>query len=153
MYLFAKRNRSAELFPYVRRICDLTTPNLPQVDSVGRSENRLNRAIPTLLCPWERNRPVADESSICLTCDMSDRGARLMLNQPIDVEEIVLGYWIQDVDMPEPWFFLADVRRCQPAGGGFWSLGVELTYPAHDRYRDRLVDLKKLAAHLIPPLD
>jgi hypothetical protein len=152
MFSFSSRKPSIDLCPYVRRICDLTTPNLPNVASVARSENRSNRAIPTLICPWENSKPVVDECSTCLTTDLSDRGARLVLPQPVHVEQVLLGYWIDEADMPDPWFFLGEVRRCQAAGGGFWNLGVELIELANNQYRDDLSPLREHAARLLPPV-
>lgn len=152
MFSFAKRKTTVDLFPYVRRICDLTTPNLPNVASVDRSENRSNRTIPTLICPWDAGHPAVEECTTCLTGDLSDRGARLILMRRLHVEQVVLGYWIDSVDMPEPWFFLAEARRCHPAGGGFWNLGVEFTQLASDAYREELMPLKEQVAQLLPPV-
>lgn len=152
MFSFARRKPSVDLCPYVRRICDLTTPNLPNVDSSGRTENRSNRTIPTLLCPWENRGPAIDECTSCLTSDLSDRGVRLVLTQPLHAQQVVLGYWIDEDDMEEPWFFLADVRRCQAVGGGFWNLGVELTDLAHVEFREEVAPLREFATQLLPPL-
>ena len=116
-----------ELYPYIRRICDLTTPNLMTQTISGRSENRYNRAIPTLLSPWKRDQPVVEGSTICLTCDLSDRGVGLVLSKPSNFEKVLIGYWIPSTNMPEPWFFIGEVKRTHAMGGGFWALGVELT--------------------------
>ena len=151
MFSFAKRKIAVDLCPYIRRICDLTTPNLPTAGSVTRSENRLNRSIPTLICPWVKSQPIVEESFTCLTSDLSDHGACLILSQPIQLEQIVLGFWVESADMREPWFFLAEARRCQPTGGGFWNLGVELLEFANDPYSEELSPLQGLAADLRPP--
>lgn len=152
MFPFTQRKPAVEIQPFVRRICDLTTPNLPTGESLGRIANRSNRTIPTLMCPWENGRPVLEESTICLTSDLSDQGARIVLTQPINADQVVLGYWMAESGMTEPWFLLAEVRRCQAAGGGYWNLGVEWTGLAHDRYRDRVAPLKNSAAQLLPPV-
>ena len=96
-------------------------------------------------------KPFVDEWSTCLTSDLSDRGARLVLSQPLHAEQVLLGYWIDDADMTEPWFFLADVRRCRAAGGGFWNLGVELMEFANDSLREEIAPLRKFAERLLPP--
>ncbi len=62
-----------------------------------------------------------------------------------------MGYWIGSVEMPQPWFFLGDVRRIRPIGGGFWSVGVEFTEYANEEHHQALAPLVKLAANLLPP--
>jgi len=150
MYSFAKNKKTVDLFPYIRRICDLTTPNLATVTG-GRSEDRFNRTIPTLIYPWENGRPSEDECSVCLTSDLADRGVRLVLAQPFHAERAVLGYWIGCEQMREPWFFLGEVRRNQPIGGGFWSVGIKLTEFANEDYQQLLAPLTETASKLLPP--
>ena len=150
MYSFAQHKKTVDLQPYIRRISDLTTPNLSKVSS-GRSEARLNRAIPTLLSPWENGRPMVDEISICLTTDVADRGVGLVLSQPFRAKQVVVGYWVSEDEMSEPWFFLADVCRNQPMGGRFWVLGVELIEFAKIESKEALAAMKVVAADLLPP--
>ena len=151
MYSFTQHKKMVDLQPYIRRISDLTTPNLASSSS-GRSEDRLNRTIPTLLTPWENGRPSVDEVSICLTTDVADRGIGLVLSQPFRADRVLLGYWVSEEDMSEPWFFRADVRRNQPMGGRYWILGVELTEVAQIEQKDVLAALKVAAADLLPPV-
>jgi len=150
MYSFSKNRKTVELYPYVRRICDLTTPNMATVFT-GRSEDRFNRALPTLLCPWQDKAPVTDQVATCLTSDLADRGVRLLLNQPFRATSVVLGYWIESVEMEEPWYFLGEVRHTQRLGGGFWALGIRLTEFANKRHKTRLAPLNATAAKLLPP--
>lgn len=152
MFSFAAQKKINDLRPHLRRLRDLTTPNLPS-EYEDRSDDRLNRAIPTLLCPWEAGRPSVDETTICLTSDLADRGVGLLLNQPTRFEQVVLGYWTCSDQMPEPMFLLGDVRRNQPIGGGFWVLGVELTQLASNEYRYELRQLRVAAARLLPPAE
>ncbi|KAA5543254.1 hypothetical protein FYK55_13340 [Roseiconus nitratireducens] len=150
MFSFAKNKKTVELYPYVRRICDLTTPNLATTVT-GRSEDRFNRALPTLLCPWDDGAPIKEEMTICLTSDLSDRGVRVILNQPLRHEQVVLGYWLQSVEMVEPWYFLGDVRHIQRLGGGYWAIGTQLIEFANKRYGRKLSELNHTAAQLLPP--
>ena len=151
MFTFARNKKTTDLYPYIRRICDLTTPNF-STKWEGRSEDRFNRTIPTLLCPWHDDRPVLDEVSVCLTSDLADRGVRVVLSQPFHAERVVLGYWIGSDDMCEAWFFLGDVRRNQPIGGGYWAVGIELAEYANTDHKEKLVELKNAAAKLLPPI-
>ncbi len=150
MFSFAKNKKTVDIYPYVRRICDLTTPNLATV-TAGRSEDRFNRTIPTLICPWENGYPANHESSVCLTSDLADRGVCLVLNQPFRAEHVVLGYWIAGGEIRDPWFFLGQVRRNRAIGGGFWSVGVELTEFANSNHQRALAPLHEAAASLLPP--
>ena len=150
MFSFSKQKKKNDLFRYVRRICDLTTPNLAQ-ESAERSEDRFNRTIPTVICPWEEDRPTVERAAIGLTSDLADRGVQVILNRPFMSEHIVLGYWIAADDMEEPWYFLGTVRRNQPIGGGYWALGVELVEFANDEHRRQLDVLKTAAGELLPP--
>jgi len=139
-----------ELYPYIRRICDLTTPNLTTTSMSGRSENRYNRTIPTLITPWQVNKPIVDRSAVCITCDLADRGIGLVLCEPCYLKQVVLGYWLRTDLMPEPWFFIADVKRNAEIGGGFWTLGVELIEFANRDHKRQLRPLRNIAGRLLP---
>ena len=152
MFSFTKRKKTVDLNPYIRRLCDLTTPNLA-TEIEGRSENRYNRCIPTLVSPWQNDRPLVDECAIGLTSDMADRGVSLVLNQPFRADTVVVGYWIACDAMCEPWFFIGDIRRNQAIGGGFWAVGIELAEFANSDHVESLAELKPLAAKLRSPVD
>jgi hypothetical protein len=151
MFSFANHKKTVDVYPHIRLICDLTTPNLASMPA-GRSEDRFNRTIPTLLCPWENDLPLVDECAICLTSDVADRGVRIVLTQPFRAETVAVGYWIGSDQMREPSFFLGEVRRNQPIGGGFWTVGVELTEFANTDHRDALADLRESASKLLSPV-
>ena len=152
MFSFTKRKKTVDVQPYIRRLCDLTTPNLT-AKIEGRSENRYNRSIPTLLGPWQDDCPSGDECIICLTSDMSDRGVSLILSQPFRADAVVVGYWVASDEISEPWFFLGNIRRNQAIGGGFWKLGIELAEFANLDSIDALAVLKPLAERLRAPAD
>ena len=152
MYSFSDSKMVVDIYPYIRRICDLSTPNLPTTLS-GRSEDRFNRAIPTLLCPWEKRNPSAAKSLICLTTDLADRGIGLIVSQPFLAKRVIVGYWLQSPEMPQPWFFRGEVRRTQPIGGGFWSIGVELTEFVNSDRKRKLAVLREAADQLRLPDD
>lgn len=145
-----ERKSVTELYPFIRRICDLTTPNLTTKSMSGRSENRYNRTIPTLITPWHRDKPAIERSAICLTCDLADRGVGIVLCQPCKLKEVLLGYWLRSDLMPEPWFFLGEVKRNQEIGGGFWTLGVELYEFANAERKRQLRPLRGVAGRLLP---
>lgn len=152
MFSFSQRKKAVELSTHMRRICDLTTPNLVSIGvSESRASKRLNRSIPTLFCPWEDGEPILDECAIVLSSDISDGGVGLILNQPIRCETVVLGYWVRRSKMPEPAYFLGLAKRLQSIGGGFWTLGVELTEFANPSYGRQLAPMHRCAECLLPP--
>ena len=151
MFSFSQRKKLLEVQPQIVRLLDLTTPNLSKVN-IGntRAEKRFNRTLPTLICPWEDGGPVIDECTSVLTSDFSDRGVGLVLSQPLHASGLVLGFWIRDAAMPEPFFFLGNQTRLVPIGGGFWSIGVELTEFANTRHGRALDILMPEAERLLP---
>lgn len=153
MFSFASRKKVTDLHPYVRRLCDLTAPNLATLLGEGgeRTENRYNRTIPTLLAPWLHERATREKCMVGLTSDVADRGIGLVLSQPIRADSVVVGYWISREVMPRPWFFLGNLRRNQPIGGGFWKVGIELTEFANADHAENLAVLEPVAAKLLPP--
>jgi hypothetical protein len=84
---------------------------------------------------------------------LANRGVGLVLAQPFRADRVVLGYWVRSDEMREPWFFLGDVRRNQPIGGGFWAVGIELKEFANTDYQAVLADLKAAAGKLLPPVE
>ncbi len=124
MFFTREKGKQYELQGYLRRICDLTSPNLPRMDE-DRDHDRQNRTIPVLLTPWDQGMPVVGETTTALTRDISDSGLSLTMAQPCHVEEVVVGFWLPDVQGYEPWFFQGCVRHNVAIGGWFWALGIE----------------------------
>ena len=152
MFSFVKRKKSLDIASQLRRLCDLTTPNLCIREKPSRRKDRYNRAIPTLLCPWEGDRPVEDESTIVLTRDISDSGVGLVLSQPFRANRVLVGFFFDAWDPGQPWFFLGDVLRNMAFGGGYWNVGVELDEFANSIYPEKVKPLRALAAKLLPPV-
>ncbi len=125
MFRGKQRDEQNKAAAYLRRICDLTSPNLPRFDDL-RGEHRQNRTIPVLLTPWEDDLALVAESVTALTKDISDRGLSLTLPAPFRAEHVVAGFWVPGVsDGGQPRFLLGTTRQNVPIGGGFWALGIE----------------------------
>ena len=150
MFSFTKNKKKTELAPKIRRLCDVTTNNCSSPGDTKRVDDRYFRTIPTLLCRWEHGSPVEDEWAIVLTRDLADHGLSLILVTPVDIDELVVGFWPSQADMNEPWFFIGRQRNIRPIGGGFWTMGVELTEFANEEYRCQLRALLPLAEKLLP---
>jgi len=151
MFSFNARKKRGNVRKYLARICDHTTPNYAAPSDDERTENRHNRSIPTLIVPWENNMPCVDEAAFVLTKDISDAGIGIIANQPICANEVLVALWPDEGVSKSPWFFLSEVRRNAPLGGGFWILGIELTEFANDEYMDLLKPLRPLAERLRTP--
>ena len=149
MFSFVKHKKDNEVFGrQIRRICDLTTVKFLDDDN-QRIDNRYNRLIPTLLCPWENDSPVVSDSMYVLTKDLSKHGAGLLLTQPLRMESVVLTFCLDADDPAQPLSFLGSVQYNSGIGGGFWIAGIALTQFANEKYSDELCALKPLAAKLI----
>ena len=135
---------------YLRRICDLTSPNLPRLDD-GRERIRQNRTLPVLLAPWEDGVPVVAEAATALTKNISDYGVSITMSQPFRAAEAVLGIWLTEVQGYEPWFFRGPIRLNVPIGGGFWGLGIEVIERLEVTAGSQVAGLLTLAKELLPP--
>ena len=124
---FKRKSQQVDVQSHLRRICDLTSPNLPHVNE-GRADSRQNRTIPVLLAPWEGGKVDASEYVVALTKDIGDCGISVTRLGPLRVDRIAVGFWIPKVH-EEPYFFLGAKRQCSPIGAGFWSLGIETVRP------------------------
>jgi hypothetical protein len=153
MFSFSKQKRQAKLAGMLRRIADLTCPNLVPACGDSRSGNRYNRSLPALLAPWENDTFAAGECAYAVTKDVSDRGVALVLPQPFRAAEAVVGFWPATPHLTpsqsSPCFAVGAVRQNVEIGGGFWQLGVYLKDAIIAP--DHLKRLTPLAAHLLPP--
>ena len=150
MYTFAPSPRP-QVESRLRRIVDLTVPNFHRLSQDERFEGRSNRVIPVLICPWEGGRPVPDEHLFALTKDLSSDSAGLVLPQPVRASAIVVGFWLGEEVMDEPWYFLGRAQSLRKMGGGFWTAGVQFTEFLSPTERSLCAPLEALVARLPAP--
>ena len=150
MFFTREKGEQSRLQGYLRRICDLTSPNLPRQDEF-RGHGRNNRSIPVLLTPWENGMPVVSETATALTKDVSDQGLCVITPQPFRCEQAVVGFWLPHVQDYSPWFFRGLVRPNVPIGGGFWALGLEAVELLTVSRGSELARLLPLVTKLLPP--
>jgi hypothetical protein len=151
MYSFLSGKKRVDFQRYVRRLIDLTSPNRADCENVQRSENRYNRVIPALLCPWEHETPIISKVVRGLTRDVADRGVGLVLNNTCEADEVVLGFCEREATGGDAWFFLGKRRTNVAIGGGFWLIGIELTEFMNDNWAAQLEPLVTHAQTLLPP--
>jgi hypothetical protein len=151
MFFSATRNHVVDLQRYMRRMIDATTPdrNVPLDET--RSDSRYNRAIPTLLCPWEDGNPVVPQSVVAITKNIADRGISAILNRRFTAPKLVVGFCTAEATNGEPWFLLGEARHEDAIGGSFWLLGIELTEFMNEEWRAELAPLLPAARQLLPP--
>lgn len=149
MFFSRRKSGQVEAQAYLRRICDLTTPNLPRIDD-SRGDTRLNRTLPVLVVPWQVGTPLLDSTMTGLTRDISDRGLSLLLTQQLQVSEVVIGFWLPPQD-DRPWFFLGEIRHQMQFGDGYWALGIEvmrrLTAAESGELTPIAIDYLRLSSH------
>ena len=150
MFWFKKARNAADFRPYMRRIADLTIPNLARVATEHRVENRYNRTFTVLIWPWLAGEGVTAAGWRGFTKDISDYGAGLVVTQPILTDEVLVAFFLERSIMEEPWFFLGSVTRNDDIGGGFWIAGVEwLEFMNEHRLRE-VAGLVEEAQSLLP---
>ncbi len=142
-----------DLGHYLKRVRDLTIPNWGNYDDWNRQENRFNRALPMVLCPWENGKIDEPNTIYVLTKDVSNLGISLVFFQPVHVEQVVIGLYPDADDPSQPWFFVGNTRHLTEVGGGFWTMGVQLTEFLNTKYPSELEVLKPYAERLLPRSD
>ena len=147
--IFSRKQR-VECYPFVRKICDLTAPNMPSVEE-GRCERRYNRSLPVILCPWKDEELFTDKCVMAITKDISDQGLSLILTHPLGADQMIIAFWLRAAELEEPWCFRVRQRSEWPLGGGFWQIGFELREYMNREWREKLKALRPVAAGLLPP--
>lgn len=131
MYSFAGNMKYVELQAYMRRVADLTCPNLAPLSGEYRLEGRCNRSLPVLIIPQAKAELHPDEASFAVTKDLCDHGLSLLACQPHSLTEVIVGMWLwgphSGQEQEEPFFLLGHIRQSSDIGGGYWQIGVELT--------------------------
>jgi hypothetical protein len=125
MFFGRRKPEQVQVQGFLRRICDLTSPNLPHVDD-ARGDSRQNRTIPVFVAPWYAGKPDLEGATAALTRNISDQGLSVTLSKRADLQEVAVGFWLPRLTN-DAWFFLGVVRHNIPIGGGFWALGIEIT--------------------------
>jgi hypothetical protein len=151
LFSFKERKKTVDFQRYIRRIIDLTIPNKTDSGNLPRYENRYNRSVPVLLCPWKDDEPVLSEAVVAIIKDIADRGVGVILTQPFAAEDVVLGFCLDEETALEPWFFLGVSRHDMAIGADFHVLGIELAEFISDTCRKQLAPLVPLAQKLLPP--
>jgi len=152
MPLVANPTEESTVQPYLRRICSETAPIVSrQADGQSRRENRFYRTVPVLVCAWDKGKPKTDQVIWSVTKNISTHGLGLIVDQHVETETLLVGFWMSRQDPSQPWFFLGANQYSTSIGGGFYSLGIELSEFVNGKHRAELASLLPFAGHLLPP--
>lgn len=130
MYSFNRGKKRIELQTCMRRVADLTSPNLAPLSGDYRLEGRYNRSLPVLIVPYVEANLQTEEASFAVSKDICDHGLSLLSCQPYPLEEVIVGMCLSgphlDEEQAEPFFVLGHIRQSSEIGGGYWQVGIEL---------------------------
>ena len=154
MFSFNQRKRRQQVTRVLRRIADVTSPNLRSIDDEGRAVDRVNRSLPVLIAPWEKGRPDATRCVTAMSKDFSDRGVGVVTQHPLGCEDVVVGLLAPpregEPNRRQPQFAVGKIRQFLPMGGGFWQIGIELTRLVDPDHSKQFQSLEAMAAKLVP---
>lgn len=153
MFSLGRRRKTVELSSYIRRIVDVTTPNLLMQADVYRQGNRYNRTFPVLVAGWSDKCEVTLPITFGLTKDFSDNGVSIIVTETLEAKNLVLGMWSSEKQSEQPWFFVGSCLRRQSIGGGFCLCGIELVEFIGDVHAKTIRKLLPLAQTLLPTDD
>lgn len=142
---FSRRKKLVDVWNFLERLVNETTPNLAPSAGDSRSQIRHNRAIPTLVAPLSDGSYAADKAYFAITKDVSDVGISLIVPSPLSTPQMVCGFWLEGLH-----FLLGELQQNTSLGGGFWQAGVRFTEVI------RTADVKQLlplASQLQPASD
>lgn len=138
MRLFT-RNKSLEVESFLLKLVNNNCPQLRAMIEGPRLDRRVNLTVVVAVIPLEKGRPQMRSAFTAVTKEFSTRGVGVVLNEPLDLEELILGFrWHGDMS-----FLRGTARHVNPFGGGFYHLGVRLTEVlARDEFPEvRSIDL------------
>ena len=90
VFSFNRDKKRIELQSYMRRVADLTSPNLAPLSGDSRLEGRYNRSLPVLIVPRVGGNHRAEEAAFAVSKDICDRGLSLLACQPYPLTEVIV---------------------------------------------------------------
>ncbi|MFT5302350.1 MAG: hypothetical protein ACI87E_001304 [Mariniblastus sp.] len=105
MYSFLKSKPIVDAAPRIRRIIDLTTPNMPTVND-GRNARRYNRSISVVIADWDPEKgPDLSRLGFGFTIDLSDTGFALLTQFVPQTPDNIVGFYLPHTEIGEPSYF------------------------------------------------
>ena len=132
MFSFRKRKVVVDATPHMRRIIDLTTPNL-LVQDEERHDRRYNRALAACICPWENGKADHQSMTLGITKDVSDLGVCVLTTTPLGDHDLALAFLVETNAVGELSFFRATIQR-ERILVGFIEYGLSLSEYLNDNH-------------------
>ena len=154
MFNFRKQKGLVDASLQVRYLVDLTTPNLPTVES-GRMSRRYNRTMEAVLAPWQNGKPEMERVGIGITADLCDNGIGILTSTVMDAEaqeDWVVGFWLRDLEMELPWYFHCRVRNHSGQIGKLKKYGLEIIEFLNSAHRKQTLPLDQVFDSLHSPM-
>jgi hypothetical protein len=117
MFSFFRQKKQNDVRDCIQRILNRTAPRTQVLQDL-RVEPRYQRSVAIVLIPWNEE-PLVDQAAFALVQDLSDYGARMIAQQPIEASEYVCCFALDEMR-----YLRGEVRRARPLGGGFWQCGI-----------------------------
>ena len=146
MNLFG-RKQNADAAPYIRKIIDLTTPNMTMSNDL-RNSRRYNRCLPVVFSPWSPKGHDPEQIGIGVSSDLSDQGFSIITQADMIYQELVVAFFL-DGEMDVPWYFHAAVRTNRRLIPTFNLVGLEIIEFLNEQKRKKTLAFDETVLGLI----
>ena len=137
MFSFSRRKQTIDAAPRIRQIIDATCPNLIAA-SEQRSARRYNRCIPVVLGEWTNDGPDLEHTGFGFVTDLGDRGFCVLTKFYPKSDQNIIGFFLPNTDMTEPWFFRVNFRAYRNEPQGFIRIGYEVIECLNENFKSQL---------------
>lgn len=141
------RKPSSDASLFIRKIIDLTTPNLTLSNDL-RNSRRYNRCLPVVFSPWSKKGHDAEQIGIGVTSDMSDHGFSIITQAEMIYQELIVAFYLDD-EMDVPWYFHAAVRTNRQLIPSFNIVGLEILEFLNENKRRKTLTFDETVLGLI----
>lgn len=146
MRLFGRKQHQSAA-PFIRKIIDLTTPNLTMSNDM-RHSRRYNRCLPVVFSPWSVKGHDPDQIGIGVTSDLSDDGFSIITQADMIYNELVVAFFLNH-EMDVPWYFHAAVRTNRTLIPSFDLVGLEIIEFLNEQQRKKTLSFDETVMGLI----
>ncbi len=122
MSLFSKRKDLA-VHSLVLKLLNTHCPKLTSMLEGPRQDSRVNLSIVAMVIPSDGEQLRVPQAFTAVTKEFSNNGVGLVLNQPVGLDQAVLGFRLEG----QMEFVKAQAKHREPMGGGFYQIGFQLT--------------------------
>jgi hypothetical protein len=150
MFKVFKKPEVADFTPIMRRLVDVTTPNVSMVEEM-RMERRYNRTLPVMVAPSVKGRPDGNALSHAVSHDFSDRGLAIISSTPLSGEEFFVSVWPMSKAFDEPLHLKCALCSCHPISTVFWSCGFSVLEIMNLHQRTVVASLDAIARKTLRP--